>query len=89
LVLVSIQSVTRQHDPVLAGVVAGRGVHHVASETRYTRRNPRSIRLGLVVLLAAASPAFAFPDVPAGHAYEQAINGLAGVPQLIPLLAHV
>ena len=48
-----------------------------------------AVVLGLVVVLAAASPAFAFPDVPAGHAYEQAINGLAGVPQLIPLLAHV
>ena len=36
-----------------------------------------AVVLGLVVVLAAASPAFAFRDVPAGHAYEQAINGLA------------
>ena len=36
-----------------------------------------TIVLAVVVLLAIATPAWAFPDVPAGHPYETAINDLS------------
>ena len=36
-----------------------------------------TVVLAVVLLLAIAAPALAFPDVPAGHAYEAAINDLS------------
>lgn len=38
-----------------------------------------TIVLAVVLLLAIGAPASAFPDVPAGHDYEEAINGLSSL----------
>jgi parallel beta-helix repeat protein len=38
---------------------------------------PAAVLLAVVVLLALAAPALAFPDVPAGHPYETAIDYLS------------